>query len=40
MQGCQNAPATDAITAYFKVFAACKLFKKSKKKWTILNVVK
>ena len=25
MQGCQNAPATGAITGYFKVFVTCNL---------------
>ena len=29
--GCQNKPATGAITGYFKVFAACKLLERRKK---------
>ena len=29
--GCQNEPATGAITGYLKVFAACKLLERSKK---------
>ena len=32
MQGCQNEPATGATTGFFKVFAACKLLKRSAKK--------
>ena len=31
MQGCENAPATGAITGYLKVFAACKLWERSEK---------
>ena len=31
LQGCQNAPVTSTITAYFKVFATCKLLERSEK---------
>ena len=31
VQGCENAPATGAITGYLKVFAACKLWERSEK---------
>ena len=30
-QGCQNAPATGAITGYSEVFAGCKLLEKREK---------
>ena len=39
LQGCQNAPATSAITGYFKAFCPLQILGKKPKKWTIKTVI-
>ena len=39
LQGCQNAPATGAITGYFKAFCPLQILGKKPKKWTIKTVI-
>ena len=39
LQGCQNAPATGAITGYFKGFCPLQILENKPKKWTIETVI-